>query len=71
MKLSANNIVLRALGLLLLTAAVLKGRELLTTPMANADIWSKRYFMIFQIGFEFVCQCFQGDIWCLLLGGMW
>ncbi|RKY10570.1 MAG: hypothetical protein DRP56_00630 [Planctomycetota bacterium] len=54
MKLSANNIVLKVLGLLLLTAAVLKGYELLTTPMANADIWSNRYFMIFQVEFELI-----------------
>jgi len=52
MKLSANNIVLKMLGLLLLTGAVLKGHELLTTPTANADIWSNRYFMIFQAEFE-------------------
>jgi hypothetical protein len=44
--------ILRALGLLLLTAAVLKGHELLTTPMANADIWTNRYFMIFQVELE-------------------
>jgi thiol-disulfide isomerase/thioredoxin len=36
----------------LLAAAVLKGHELLTTPMANTDIWSNRYFMIFQVEFE-------------------
>jgi hypothetical protein len=44
--------VLRGLGLLLLTAAVLKGHELLTTPMANTDLWSNRYFLIFQVEFE-------------------
>jgi thiol-disulfide isomerase/thioredoxin len=52
MKLSANDIVLKLLGLLLLSAAVLKGHELLTVPMANADIWTNRYFMIFQVEFE-------------------
>jgi thiol-disulfide isomerase/thioredoxin len=52
MKLAVNNIVMKVLGLLLLTAAVLKGHELLTTPMANADIWTNRYFMIFQVEFE-------------------
>jgi hypothetical protein len=45
-------IVLRGLGLLLLTAAVLKGQELLTTPVGNMDIWSNRYFLIFQVEFE-------------------
>lgn len=52
MKLSANDIVLKLLGLLLLTAAALKGYELLTDPVANADIWSNRYFLIFTVEFE-------------------
>lgn len=52
MKLSANDIVLKVLGLLLLVAAVMKGCELLTVPVANADIWSNRYFLIFTVEFE-------------------
>ena len=52
MKLSANDIVLKVLGLLLLTAAGLKGHELLTEPVANADIWSNRYFLIFTVELE-------------------
>lgn len=74
MKLSANNIVLKALGLLLLTAAVLKGHELLTTPMANADIWSNRNFMIFQVEFELalgiwlLSGLFKRASWLVTLG---
>ena len=34
-RLLASDVVLKALGLLLLTAAVLKGHELLTVPVAN------------------------------------
>lgn len=52
MKYHINNIILKLLGLLLLVAAVLKGYELLTVPMANTDIWSNRYFLIFQVEFE-------------------
>ncbi len=51
-RISVSNVVLRALGLLLLTAAVLKGHELLTVPMANKDLWSWRPFLIFQVEFE-------------------
>jgi hypothetical protein len=49
---SASNIVLKILGLLLVAAAVLKGHELLTVPVANQDLWSWRPFLIFQIEFE-------------------
>jgi len=52
MKPKPSDIVLKALGLLLLTAAILKGQELLTTPVANNDIWSWRPFLIFQVEFE-------------------
>lgn len=52
MKLSANDIILKVLGVLLLTAAGLKGYELLTIPTANADIWSNRNFLIFTVEFE-------------------
>jgi len=49
---SASNIVLKLLGILLLTAAVLKGWQLLTEPMANKDIWTNRAFLIFTVEFE-------------------
>ncbi len=49
---SANDIVLKLLGILLLTAAVLKGWQLLTEPVANNDIWSYRPFLIFTVEFE-------------------
>jgi len=47
-----SNIVLRILGMLLLTAAVLKGWQLLTEPVANSDIWSYRPFLILTVEFE-------------------
>jgi len=49
---SASDIVLKLLGVLLLTAAVLKGWQLLTEPMANKDIWTNRAFLIFTVEFE-------------------
>jgi hypothetical protein len=49
---SVSDMVLKVLGLLLLTAAVLKGHELLTVPVANKDLWSWRPFLIFQVEFE-------------------
>ncbi len=49
---SASNIVLKLLGLLLLTGAALKGSQLLTEPMANSDIWTNRAFLIFTVEFE-------------------
>ena len=48
----ANNILLKALGVLLLTAAAMKGWQLLTEPMANKDIWTNRAFLIFTVEFE-------------------
>jgi hypothetical protein len=66
--------VLRVLGLLLLTAAVMKGHELLTTPMANTDIWSNRYFLIFQVEFELalgiwlLSGLFRRAAWLVVLG---
>jgi hypothetical protein len=48
----ANNILLKVLGILLLTGAAMKGWQLLTEPMANKDIWSYRPFLIFVIEFE-------------------
>jgi len=49
---SASDLVLKVLGLLLLTAAVLKGHELLTVPLTNKDLWSWRPFLIFQVECE-------------------
>ena len=49
---SASNIVLKLLGLLLLTGAALKGSQLLTEPMANTDIWTNRAFLIVTVEFE-------------------
>ena len=51
-RLSASDIILKALGVLFLTAAVLKAHELLTTPVANKDLLSWRPFLIFQVEFE-------------------
>jgi len=48
----ASNTLLKVLGLLLLTGAVLKGWQLLTEPLANNDIWSNRLFLIFVVEFE-------------------
>ncbi|MHC4647203.1 MAG: hypothetical protein ACYTBJ_17055 [Planctomycetota bacterium] len=47
-------ILLRLLGVLLLAAAVLKGWQLLTEPVADSDIWSYRPFLVFQVEFELV-----------------
>jgi thiol-disulfide isomerase/thioredoxin len=49
---AASNIVLKLLGMLLLTAAVLKGWQLLTEPVANSNIWSYRPFLILTVEFE-------------------
>lgn len=38
--------------MLLLTAAVMKGWQLLTEPVANTDIWTNRYFLIATVEFE-------------------
>jgi hypothetical protein len=51
-RLSAGDIVLKVLSLLLLTAAALKGHELLTVPVAGKDLWSWRPLLIFQVEFE-------------------
>jgi hypothetical protein len=37
-----NKAVLKVLGLLLVVAAVLKGHQLLTEPVANSSIWTYR-----------------------------
>jgi|GEM_PF-4124603 hypothetical protein len=46
------DVLIRLLGLVLLTGAVLKGWQLLTEPVANVDLWSKRLFLIFVVEFE-------------------
>ena len=48
----ASDVVLRILGVLLLATVMLKGHELLTTPVANTDMWSYRPFLILQVEFE-------------------
>jgi hypothetical protein len=48
----ANSILMKGLGILLLTAAILKGWQLLTEPVANSDIWSYRPFLILTVEFE-------------------
>ena len=47
-----SNIALKILGILLLIASVLKGRQLLTEPVANNDIWSYRPLLILTVEFE-------------------
>jgi hypothetical protein len=49
---TVNDIVIKLLGLLLMTAAILKGWQLLTEPIANKDIWTNRAFLIFTVEFE-------------------
>jgi len=49
---STSSIVLQLLGTLLLAAAILKGGQLLTEPVADSDIWWSRPFLIFQVEFE-------------------
>jgi len=59
-----SDLVLRSLGGLLVTAALLKGHELLTLPVANTDLWSYRPFLIFQVE----CELALG-LW--VLSGLW
>ncbi len=49
---TANDIVLKALGALLIVAGALKGWQLLTEPVANNSIWSYRPFLILTVDFE-------------------
>ena len=46
---TANDIVLKVLGALLIVAGALKGRQLLTEPVANNSIWTWRPFMVLQV----------------------
>jgi thiol-disulfide isomerase/thioredoxin len=52
MQKNTNKLVLNLLGLLLLTAAAMKGWQLLVEPVANKDIFSNRAFLIFAVEFE-------------------
>ncbi len=52
MQIKASDIVMKLLGVLLLVTAIMKGHELLTTPVANNSIWTYRWFLIFQVEFE-------------------
>ncbi len=45
--------ILKLLGLLLLVAAILKGWQLATTPVANDSIWTSRWFLILLTQLEF------------------
>ena len=60
----ASGVVLRLLGGLLVAAALLKGHELFTLPVANTDLWSYRPFLILQVE----CELALG-LW--LLSGLW
>lgn len=46
---SISPMVLKVLGLILLAAALLKGYQLLTEPVANRDLWSYRPFLVVQV----------------------
>ena len=52
MKRSTNNIVLKLLGILLITAAALKAWQLLTEPMAENSVWSSRPVLIGLVELE-------------------
>ena len=56
----ANNILLRLLGILLLTAAVLKGWQLMNEPLANNNILSSRWFHIMIVEFELAIGIWLG-----------
>jgi len=47
-----SNTVLKLLGILLSVAAILKGWQLLTEPVANDSIWTYRPFLILQVELE-------------------
>ena len=49
---SASDIVIKLLGGLLIVAAVLKGWQLLTEPVAGINIWSNRAFLILTVEIE-------------------
>jgi hypothetical protein len=47
-----HSIIPKLLEFLVLVWAISTGHELLTRPLANADIWSYRPFLIFTVEFE-------------------
>ncbi len=49
---SASDIIMKLLGVVLLAAAILKGYQLLTEPVAEDTIWSQRRSLILQVEFE-------------------
>ena len=70
---TANDIVLKALGILLIIAGALKGWQLLTEPVANNSIWSYRPFLILTVEFELalgiwlLCGLFKKAAWLAAL----
>ena len=70
---TANDIVLKALGALLIVAGALKGWQLLTEPVANNSIWSYRPFLILTVDFELalgiwlLCGLFKKAAWLVAL----
>ncbi len=56
--------VLKALAVLLIIAALLKGHELAVVPGGQGDLWSARWFRVFQVEFELAL-----GMW--LLSGVW
>ena len=49
---SANSIITNLLGGILITAAILKGYQLLTEPVAENSIWTSKLFLIAQVELE-------------------
>jgi Methylamine utilisation protein MauE len=49
---SNSDAVLKAVGVLLVLAAILKGYQLVAEPVANDSIWTFRPFLILQVEFE-------------------
>ena len=66
---SANNIILKLLGILLITAAALKGWQLLTEPMPENSFWSSRPVLIglveleLALGFWLLSGLFKRAAW--------
>ena len=52
-RLAGYDVVRVLLGLLLLTAATLKGVELATEPVANTSLLTSRWFLVIQVEFLF------------------
>ena len=52
--LTGYDVVRVLLGLLLLTAAALKGLQLATEPVANTSLLTSRWFLVIQVEFEFL-----------------